>query len=198
MPDMCYTSVPDTCKVLQFSAFTCVKPVLQEYCNLHEDCPSSQQIWPFPHRACWPDGGKEARSMGEHGGLALAQGQVRKKRGKTKKRTVYTKPITHTTVWLHCLKLMPFVANMSLPALAQKPNINQELEFTSSLVSPTSSNPSGPRANMPSLPRSGNHCCHLPSLFPLQSGTSYPQLHPSTAGVCDATVVTGQGEQPHF
>lgn len=92
----------------------------------------SQQIGPFPHCACWPDGRKEVRSMTEHGGLALAQGQVRKK------KIAYTKLITHKTIWLHCFKLMPFVANMSLSAVAQKTDINQKPEFTSSLVSSTS------------------------------------------------------------
>lgn len=74
----------------------------------------------------------EKRSMGEHGGLALAQGQVRKK------KIAYTKLITRKTIWLHCFKLMPFVANMSLSAVTQKTDINQKPEFTSSLESSTS------------------------------------------------------------
>lgn len=49
-----------------------------------------------------------------------------KKKEWKKKRIVYTKPITHTTIWLHYFKLTPFVANMSLSALAQKIGTNQK------------------------------------------------------------------------
>lgn len=56
-----------------------------------------------------------------------------------KKGIVYTKPITRKTVWLHCFMLMPFLANMSLSALAWKTDVTQKPEFIiSSLVSSTS------------------------------------------------------------
>lgn len=45
---------------------------------------------------------------------------------------------------------------------------------------------------MPNLPCSGKNCCCLPSLLPLQSGTSSSQLLPSTTGMCGAALRTGR------
>jgi len=94
---------------------------------------------------------------------------------------------------------MSAVANTSLSALAWKTVINQKPEFTSSLVSSMSSNPSGPRAAVPTLPHSGTHhglfpCCHPPP----PSGPGCPQLRPCPVGVRGAAAGTGQGEQPHL
>lgn len=75
---------------------------------------------------------------------------------------------------------MPFVANMSLSALAQKTDMNQKAEFTSSkeFTFYIFCFMAKSQVLSPSLPRSGNQRCPLPSPFPLQSGPSYPQLHP--------------------
>lgn len=65
--------------------------------------PTNTTLLPLCLLSWW---GKRSKKYGEHGGLTLAQGQVRKK------RVVCTKPMTHMTIWSYCFKLTPFVASM--------------------------------------------------------------------------------------